>query len=191
MSHTGDSTCEFLPGIREALLRELRRSELIAVFGTVSDYITRNAGRASHTFPAIAEYVDGSMTADAQAFSWVPHSVAARLGLPEMSPQAPQATAVLPLRELDADPITGKPMVIMDGRSGPYVTDGELIAPLRKDDDVASITDTRAAELLAERRPAKPSIDKRAPTPGRECASSSSGPPVRARGHKPSSWPRT
>ena len=51
ISHTGDSTYEFLPGIREALLRELRRSELIAVFAAVSDYITQNVGRASHTFP--------------------------------------------------------------------------------------------------------------------------------------------
>ena len=127
------------------------------------------------------------MTADAQAFSWVPHAVAARLGLPDMSPQAQKSTAAPPLRELGADPATGKPMVIMDGRSGPYVTDGEIIASLRKGDDVASITDARAAELLAERRPAGPSTGKRPRPPGRECASSSSGPPVRARGHRPSS----
>ncbi|CKT07944.1 DNA topoisomerase I [Mycobacterium tuberculosis] len=43
-------------------------------------------------------------------------------------------------------------MVIKDGRFGPYVTDGETNASLRKGDDVASITDERAAELLADRR---------------------------------------
>jgi DNA topoisomerase-1 len=43
-------------------------------------------------------------------------------------------------------------MVIKDGRFGPYVTDGETNASLRKADDVASITDERAAELLADRR---------------------------------------
>jgi DNA topoisomerase-1 len=43
-------------------------------------------------------------------------------------------------------------MVIKDGRFGPYVTDGETNASLRKGDDVLSITDERAAELLADRR---------------------------------------
>jgi DNA topoisomerase-1 len=63
-----------------------------------------------------------------------------------------QAAAAPPLRELGTDPASGKPMVIKDGRFGPYVTDGETNASLRKGDDVASITDLRAAELLADRR---------------------------------------
>lgn len=63
-----------------------------------------------------------------------------------------QAAAAPPLRELGADPVSGKPMVIKDGRFGPYVTDGETNASLRKGDDVASVTDERAAELLADRR---------------------------------------
>jgi DNA topoisomerase-1 len=53
-------------------------------------------------------------------------------------------------------------MVIKDGRFGPYVTDGETNASLRKGDEVASITDQRAAELLAERRAAPPSPRRRA-----------------------------
>ena len=153
--HTGDSTYEFLPGIRETLLRELRRSELMAVFAAVSDYITQNVGRTSHTFPAIAQHADGSVTAVAQAFSWVPHAVAARLALPDMSPQAQKGKAVPPSRELGDAPSTGEPMVIMDGQSGPSVTDGEIIASMRMGDDVTSITDARAPELLAE-RPAGP-----------------------------------
>ncbi|MCX6481502.1 MAG: DNA topoisomerase I, partial [Mycobacterium sp.] len=60
--------------------------------------------------------------------------------------------AAPPLREMGIDPATGKPMVIKDGRFGPYVTDGETNASLRKGDDVLSITDARAAELLADRR---------------------------------------
>ena len=47
-------------------------------------------------------------------------------------------------------------MVIKDGRFGPYVTDGETNASLRKGDEVASITLQRASELLAERRAAAP-----------------------------------
>jgi DNA topoisomerase I len=63
-----------------------------------------------------------------------------------------QAASLPPLRELGADPATGKPMVIKDGRFGPYVTDGETNASLRKGDDVLTLTDERAAELLADRR---------------------------------------
>ena len=62
------------------------------------------------------------------------------------------AAAAPPLRELGADPATGKPMVIRDGRFGPYVTDGETNASLRKGDAVDTLTDERGAELLAERR---------------------------------------
>ena len=63
-----------------------------------------------------------------------------------------QGAATPPLRELGNDSASGKPMVIKDGRFGPYVTDGETNASLRKGDDVLSITDERAAELLADRR---------------------------------------
>jgi DNA topoisomerase-1 len=42
--------------------------------------------------------------------------------------------------------------VVKEGRFGPYVTDGETNASLRKGDEVESITIERAAELLAERR---------------------------------------
>lgn len=63
-----------------------------------------------------------------------------------------QAAAAPPLRELGNDAVSGKPMVIKDGRFGPYVTDGETNASLRKGDDVLSITDERASELLADRR---------------------------------------
>ena len=63
-----------------------------------------------------------------------------------------QGAAAPPLRELGNDPASGKPMVIKDGRFGPYVTDGETNASLRKSDDVLSITDARASELLADRR---------------------------------------
>ena len=63
-----------------------------------------------------------------------------------------QGAATPPLRELGTDGASGKPMVIKDGRFGPYVTDGETNASLRKGDDVLTITDDRASELLAERR---------------------------------------
>ncbi|HEV7145716.1 MAG TPA: topoisomerase C-terminal repeat-containing protein, partial [Pedococcus sp.] len=73
-----------------------------------------------------------------------------------------QGAAAPPLRELGTDPASGKPMVIKDGRFGPYVTDGETNATLRKDDDPESITAERGAELLAEKRAKGPTTRKRA-----------------------------
>ena len=83
--------------------------------------------------------------------------------------RAGQGASAPPLRELGTDPATGKQMVIKDGRFGPYVTDGETNASLRKGDDVLSITDERAAELLADRRargPAKRTAKKTAKKAG-------------------------
>jgi DNA topoisomerase-1 len=78
-----------------------------------------------------------------------------------------------PLRELGADPATKKPMVIKDGRFGPYVTDGETNASLRKGDAVETITDERAGELLAERRARGPAPKK---TPARKPAARKKAP---------------
>jgi DNA topoisomerase-1 len=78
--------------------------------------------------------------------------------------------AAPPLRELGEDPASGKPMVIKDGRFGPYVTDGETNASLRKGDDVATLTVQRGAELLADRRAAPPSTRRKSTTTRRKAA---------------------
>jgi DNA topoisomerase-1 len=57
-----------------------------------------------------------------------------------------------PLREVGADPTTGKPIVVKEGRFGPYVTDGETNASLRTVDDPMTVTVERASDLLSERR---------------------------------------
>jgi DNA topoisomerase-1 len=67
--------------------------------------------------------------------------------------------AAPPLKELGSDPVSGKPIVLKEGRFGPYVTDGETNASLRAGDTVEAITEERARELLQERRergPARP-----------------------------------
>ncbi|WP_231930266.1 type I DNA topoisomerase [Friedmanniella luteola] len=75
--------------------------------------------------------------------------------------QRGRAAAKPPLKELGPDPVSGAPMVIKDGRFGAYVTDGEVNATLRRDDEIATITAERAAELLAEKRAKGPAPKKR------------------------------
>jgi DNA topoisomerase-1 len=74
--------------------------------------------------------------------------------------QRGRAAAKPPLKELGPDPVSGQPMVIKDGRFGAYVTDGEVNATLRRDDDIATITPERAAELLADKRARGPAPKK-------------------------------
>ena len=71
-----------------------------------------------------------------------------------------QAAARGPLRELGTDPESGRPVVIKDGRFGPYFTDGVTNVTLRRGDDPATVTPERAYELLAEKR-AKGPVKKR------------------------------
>jgi len=71
-----------------------------------------------------------------------------------------------PLRELGADPVSGQPISLKEGRFGPYVTDGETNASLRKGDTVEAITPERAVELLADRRAAGPPAKRTAKKAG-------------------------
>ncbi|MFG2681801.1 type I DNA topoisomerase [Streptomyces sp. NPDC048392] len=79
--------------------------------------------------------------------------------------QRGRAAAKPPLKELGTDPVSEKPVVVKDGRFGPYVTDGETNATLRSGDSVEEITPERGYELLAEKRakgPAKKTAKKTA-----------------------------
>ena len=63
-----------------------------------------------------------------------------------------QAAARGPLRELGQDPATDKPVVIKDGRFGPYITDGQTNVTVPRSEDPATISAERAFELLADKR---------------------------------------
>jgi DNA topoisomerase-1 len=75
------------------------------------------------------------------------------------------AASTAPLRELGEDPGGGQQVMVKDGRFGPYVTDGEINASLRKGDAPDTVTLERAGELLAERR-AKGPAKKGRPSTG-------------------------
>jgi DNA topoisomerase-1 len=76
--------------------------------------------------------------------------------------QRGRRAAAAPLKELGPDPVTQGQVTVREGRFGPYVTDGETNASLRKGDEVESITIERAAELLADRRARGPATKKKA-----------------------------
>ncbi len=63
-----------------------------------------------------------------------------------------RGAAKAPLREVGNDPTSGKPIVVKEGRFGPYVTDGETNASLRVADDPMTVSVERASDLLSERR---------------------------------------
>ncbi len=100
-----------------------------------------------------------SISTEEQLFTITLDEAAAIFAQPKQ--RGRQAAAAPPLRELGNDTVSGKPMVIKDGRFGPYVTDGETNASLRKGDSIEEMTDERASELLADRRARGPA--KKAP----------------------------
>jgi DNA topoisomerase-1 len=100
-----------------------------------------------------------SITSEEQLFTITLDEAAAIFAQPKQ--RGRQAAAAPPLKELGNDAVSGKPMVVKDGRFGPYVTDGETNASLRKGDSIEELTDERAMELLADRRARGPA--KKAP----------------------------
>lgn len=100
-----------------------------------------------------------SLTSEQQLFDITLEEALAIYAQPK---QRGRAAAAAPLAELGADPVSGRAVVVKDGRFGPYVTDGETNATLRKDDDPETITPERGFELLAEKRAKGPTTRKRA-----------------------------
>ncbi|MFD6497158.1 type I DNA topoisomerase [Streptomyces sp. NPDC060188] len=101
-----------------------------------------------------------SLTAEDQLFTI---TLEEALEIYSQPKQRGRAAAKPPLKELGEDPVSQKPVVVKDGRFGPYVTDGETNATLRSDDSVEDITPERGYELLAEKRakgPAKKTAKK-------------------------------
>ncbi|MER6460524.1 type I DNA topoisomerase [Streptomyces sp. NPDC001288] len=101
-----------------------------------------------------------SLTSEDQLFTITLEEALAIYAQPK---QRGRAAAKPPLKELGTDPVSEKPVVVKDGRFGPYVTDGETNATLRSGDSVEEITPERGFELLAEKRakgPAKKTAKK-------------------------------
>lgn len=81
-----------------------------------------------------------------------------------------QGAARAPLKELGAHPKSGAAVKLMEGRYGPYVTDGTTNASLTRDENPQELTLARALELLAAREGAP-----KKPKKGRKRATSKAG----------------
>jgi DNA topoisomerase-1 len=138
-------------------LRLLSLPRMVGVDPGTGEEITAQNGRYGPYLKRGKE--TRSLDNEDQIFTVTLDEAVERLAAPKYGPGSRRSPAAATLRELGDDPVTGKPLVVRSGRFGPYVTDGEANASLRRDDDVDELTLERASDLLAERRakgPARP-----------------------------------
>ena len=74
------------------------------------------------------------------------------------------------IAEFEADPTSGKPIKVKDGRFGPYVTDGETNATIPRGEKVEEVDYERAIELLAEKRAKGPAVPRAKKAPVKKAA---------------------
>ncbi len=140
----------------DTALRLLSLPRVVGADPESGDEITAQNGRYG---PYLKKGTDSrSLESEQQLFEITLEQALAIYAQPK---QRGRAAAKPPLAAFDADPVSGKPVVVKDGRFGPYVTDGETNATLRRDDDPATLTAERAYELLAEKRARGPVTRKR------------------------------
>ena len=144
----------------ESAMRLLRLPRVVGVDPASGEEITAQNGRYG---PYLKRGTDSrSLAGEADLFTVTLDEALVLYAQPKTRGRS--AATAPPLREVGADPTNGKPMVVKDGRFGPYVTDGETNASLRKGDAVETLTVDRAGELLAERRARGPAAPR---TPAR------------------------
>jgi DNA topoisomerase-1 len=132
----------------EDALRLLSLPRTVGIDPASGEPITAQLGRYG---PYVARGKDSrSLEQEEQVFSITLEQALALLAQPRTRRRAGAAAA--PLRELGPDVVSGRPIVVREGRFGPYVSDGETHASLHKGDAPASITLERAQELLQARR---------------------------------------
>ncbi|MFD0434737.1 type I DNA topoisomerase [Streptomyces chartreusis] len=151
----------------------LKLMSLPRVVGTDADgvEITAQNGRYG---PYLKKGTDSrSLQAEEQLFTITLEEAQAIYAQPK---QRGRAAAKPPLKELGTDPVSEKPVVVKDGRFGPYVTDGETNATLRSGDSVETITPERGFELLAEKRAKGPAKKTAKKAPAKKTAAKKSAP---------------
>ncbi|MEU9245672.1 type I DNA topoisomerase [Streptomyces shenzhenensis] len=154
----------------------LRLMSLPRVVGTDAEgqEITAQNGRYG---PYLKKGTDSrSLTSEDQLFTITLEEALQIYAQPK---QRGRAAAKPPLKELGTDPVSEKPVVVKDGRFGPYVTDGETNATLRSGDSVETITPERGYELLAEKRAKAPAKKTAKKAPAKKTAAAKKAAPAK------------
>jgi DNA topoisomerase I len=140
----------------EDALRLLTLPRVIGVDPADGEAITAQNGRYG---PYISKGKDSrSLETEGQLFTVTLDEALALLAQPKTRGRR---AAAPPLRELGNDPTNEKPIVLKEGRFGPYVTDGETNVSLPRGESVEGITPERAVELLADKRARGPAPKKK------------------------------
>ncbi|MET2010285.1 type I DNA topoisomerase [Microbacterium chocolatum] len=139
----------------DTALRLLELPREVGVDPESEQMITAQNGRYG---PYLKKGTDSrTLTSEQQIFDITLEEALAVYAQPKYGARAASSA----LKEFDADPTSGKPIKLKDGRFGPYVTDGEVNATVPRGEDAMEITFERAVQLLADKR-AKGPAPKRA-----------------------------
>jgi DNA topoisomerase-1 len=114
--------------------------EIVALNGRYGPYIKKGTDTRS-------------LTSEDELFSITVEGAKTLLAQPKTRGRA---AASAPMREMGTDPVSKGPIVVKNGRFGPYITDGEYNVSLPRDLTVESLTLERAIEMLADKRAAGP-----------------------------------
>ena len=143
---TSAPRCKLLSLPREVGSRPgRRRASITAQNGRYGPYITK-------------EKDSRSLPSEESIFTVTLEEALALLAQPKQRAGRPPPSRA---SSVGVDPSSGKEVQLKEGRFGPYVTDGETNASLRRADDPGPISIERAADLLAERRAKDPAPKKR------------------------------
>ncbi len=141
----------------ETALRLLELPRVVGEDPATGEQITAQNGRFG---PYLKKGTDSrSLESEAQIFDITLEQALELYAQPKYG--ARRASSAL--KEFDADPTSGKPIRLRDGRFGPYVTDGETNATIPRGEQVDDVTFERAVQLLADKR-AKGPAPKRTTT---------------------------
>jgi DNA topoisomerase-1 len=132
------------------LEQALRLLELPRLVGTGADGAQIVAANGRYG-PYVKKGSDFRSLADEESIFTVTVDEAEKL-FAEPKGRRGRASAAPPLRELGADPASGRSLTVKDGRFGPYITDGETNVTVPRGTSIETLTLDRAAELMAEKR---------------------------------------
>ena len=132
----------------ETALRLLSLPRVVGTDPESGDEITAQNGRYG---PYLKKGTDSrSLESEQQIFDVTLDEALAIYAQPKYGAGSRRAASAI--AEFDADPVSGKPIRVRDGRFGPYVTDGETNVTIPRGQKPEDITFEIAVQMLADKR---------------------------------------